>query len=144
MCNFLIIVANAICDLVSSGSTLMTNNLKEVYTILDSEGVLVKTPRSISKDKNDIIDRLLIRLDGVMKAFQTKYIMMNAKRSSLPKIKEIIPGMERPSIMELADNNDGIAVHAVCREDIFWETIEKLKAVGASSILILPIEKIID
>jgi ATP phosphoribosyltransferase len=88
--------------------------------------------------------RLMQRIHGVLRANRSKYIMMNAPRAALPKIQQIIPGMEEPSVMPLGTDGSKIAIHAVASEEIFWETIENLKAVGASSILVLPIEKVIE
>ena len=136
-------IADAVCDLVSSGGTLRSNGLREVHTILESTSVLVKTTRPLSPEKKSDIDRLLQRIKGSQKAAQTKYIMMNAPRTALNTIKTLIPGMEEPSIMPLGDDGSRIAIHAVSVENIFWETMEQLKAAGASSILVLPIEKII-
>lgn len=136
-------IADAICDLVSTGTTLRSNGLREVETILESESVLVQTRREISKQKSEDIARLLQRIEGVMKARQTKYIMMNAPRAALDQIRSLLPGMEEPSIMPLGSDGNHIAIHAVSHENIFWETMEKLKMAGASSILVLPIEKII-
>lgn len=135
-------VADAICDLVSTGSTLGNNDLKEVYPILQSQAVLI-SGKSESAKAQEQISRLLQRIDGVLSAAESKYVMMNAPKEALPKIQAILPGMEAPSIMELGTDGKRIAIHAVAREAIFWETIEKLKAVGASSILVLPIEKIV-
>jgi ATP phosphoribosyltransferase len=136
-------VADAVCDLVSTGATLKSNGLKEILTILDSQAVLVRTlkPGAVT---NGALDLLLRRVDGVLKASESKYIMMNANRADLPLIQKIIPGMEEPSVMPLGTSGKRIAVHAVAREPVFWDTIERLKKVGASSILVLPIEKIIE
>ncbi|MCH2534121.1 MAG: ATP phosphoribosyltransferase [Bdellovibrionales bacterium] len=136
-------VADAICDIVSTGGTLKANGLKEVAQIYQSECVLVESPKSICDEKRKMIDQLLQRLDGVLSAQNTKYVMMNASKASLDKIKEILPGAEEPSIMPLAQSSDKVAVHIVCKEEVFWKTIEQLKAAGASSILVLPIEKYI-
>lgn len=135
-------VADAVCDLVSTGSTLQSNGLKEILTVLESQAVLVRT-RKPGAAVDGAVDLLLRRIDGVLRAAESKYIMMNADRSALSRIQEIIPGMEEPSIMPLGASGERIAVHAVAREPVFWDTIERLKAVGASSILVLPIEKII-
>lgn len=135
-------IAEAVCDLVSSGATLRSNGLRPVETILESESVLVST-KALSPQKRIDIDRLLQRIEGVSLASQTKYIMMNAPRAAVAKIQSMLPGMEQPSIMPLGDDGDKVAIHAVSHETIFWETMEKLKKEGASSILVLPIEKII-
>ena len=136
-------IADAICDIVSSGATLKGNNLKEVDKILDSESILVKTPKELKPEQEQTIDRLLARLEGVMKSQRNKYIMMNADKDSLARIKEILPGVDEPSVMPLAGDDGRVAVHLVCEENVFWETMENLKSVGASSILVLPIEKFI-
>lgn len=135
-------VADVVCDLVSTGGTLQSNGLKEILTVFESQAVLVRT-RKPGPAVDGAVDLLLRRIDGVLRAAESKYIMMNADRSALPRIQEIIPGMEEPSIMPLGTSGERIAVHAVAREPVFWDTIERLKAVGASSILVLPIEKII-
>jgi len=90
-----------------------------------------------------LLTKLLKRIDGVKRAQNNKYIMLNAPKSALPLIKTVLPGMEKPSIMPLEGDETKVAIHAVCQEEIFWETMEKLEAAGASSILVLPIEKII-
>lgn len=136
-------VADAVCDLVSTGSTLHSNGLREVLTVFESQAVLIGTRREVSPLVAEARRKVLIRVDGVRQAAKSKYIMMNAPRTALPAIQKIIPGMEEPSIMPLGTSGERIAIHAVAREDVFWDTIEKLKAVGASSILVLPIEKII-
>lgn len=136
-------IADAICDLVSTGTTLKSNGLKEVKTIVQSESIFVQTRKSITLNKNDEIARLLRRIEGVMLAQQTKYIMMNAPRTALSEIRSLLPGMEDPSIIPLGKDDSRIAIHAVAHEGIFWETMENLKQAGATSILVLPIEKII-
>ena len=135
-------VADAVCDLVSTGATLASNGLKELLTVFESQAVLIGTSKERAAAEGSL-DLLLRRIDGVLRAAESKYIMMNASRSALARIQEIIPGMEEPSIMPLGASGERIAIHAVAREPVFWETIEKLKAVGASSILVLPMEKII-
>lgn len=136
-------IADAVCDLVSTGATLQSNGLREVTTIFKSSASLVRTGKVLSPQKMVLIERLLQRIDGVLKAGRSKYIMMNATQSSLPRIKALLPGMEEPSVMPLGTDGERVAVHAVASEDVFWETIENLKAAGASSILVLPIEKVI-
>lgn len=136
-------IAEAICDLISTGTTLRSNGLKEVAPVIESESVLVQTKRNLSGMKIAEIQRLLQRIEGVMKAEQTKYIMMNAPKAALARIRGMLPGMEEPTIMPLGTTDDRIAIHAVSRENIFWETMESLKAAGATSILVMPIEKII-
>ncbi|MBI3506877.1 MAG: ATP phosphoribosyltransferase [Proteobacteria bacterium] len=135
-------VADAVCDLVSTGGTLRSNGLKEILTVLESQAVLIRTKKAGSA-LNGSLELLLRRVDGVLRAAEAKYIMMNASRDALPAIQRIIPGMEEPSIMPLGTSGKRIAIHAVAHEPVFWETIERLKEIGASSILVLPIEKII-
>jgi ATP phosphoribosyltransferase len=137
-------VADAICDLVSTGATLRANGLRESLRVFDSEAVLVQTRRELNASQAATIESLSRRMVGVVKAAQTKYIMMNAPKTALPAIQKILPGMEEPSIMTLAGTDERVAIHAVAREAIFWETMEELKRAGASSILVLPIEKIVD
>ncbi len=137
-------IADAICDLVSTGATLRTNGLKEVVTVLESQSVLVQTRKPLSDLQQETIDRLKQRVDGVLKAEHIKYIMMNAPKSALDAIKKILPGMEAPTVIPLTSDGEKIAIHAVARENIFWDTMEKLKKAGASSILVVPIEKIIE
>lgn len=136
-------IADAICDLVSTGGTLRSNGLKEVQVMYESQAALIRNSRPFEPAMASDFARFLQRMDGVLKAAQAKYIMMNAPREALDRIRKIIPGMEEPSVMPLGLDGARIAIHAVARENIFWETIESLKAVGASSILVLPIEKVI-
>jgi ATP phosphoribosyltransferase len=135
-------VADAVCDLVSTGATLTSNGLKEVLPILQSQALLISGRRASATARAQT-ERLLQRIDGVLQAVDAKYVMMNAPRSALPDIQRIIPGMESPSVIPLGGPGDKVAVHAVARENVFWETIEKLKGVGATSILVLNIEKIV-
>ena len=137
-------VADAICDLVSTGATLVSNGLKEVITILESEAVLVRTNKVLSPEKEAFVERLLQRVDGTLLAQNAKYVMMNAPRSSVEQISQIIPGMENPTVVSLSYDDSKVAIHAVAKEDVVWETMEDLKSAGASSILVLPIEKIIE
>ena len=137
-------MADAICDLVSTGRTLEENNLKEVEIILKSQAVLIKTKNNFTTEKLETFELLLNRIDGVLKAQESKYIMFHAPKSSLDSIKAILPGCEAPTIIPLDNTNDKFAVHAVSKEGLFWFTLEKLKKAGASSILVLPIEKMMD
>jgi ATP phosphoribosyltransferase len=112
-------------------------------TLYKSQACLVRTGRAIGAEKQILLQRLLQRIEGVLQASRSKYIMMNAPLSALGAIQRIIPGMEEPSVIPLGTDGKRVALHAVAREDVFWDTIESLKAVGASSILVLPIEKVI-
>lgn len=134
-------LADAICDLVSSGSTLFMNGLKEVETVLQSEAVLVSN-KNLNTKQLEIIERLLFRIRAVRKAKQNKYILLNAPNDKLDKIIKLIPGIKSPTVLPLADEGWS-SVHSVLEEDEFWEIIEKLKAAGAQGILVVPIEKMI-
>jgi ATP phosphoribosyltransferase len=135
--------ADLICDLVSTGSTLAANRLREVETVLESRAALIRTPVPIAKEKSEWMERLLVRMDGVQQVNGSKYIMLHAPRSALPQIAKLLPGSEHPTILPLEGTDDKVALHAVCRENVFWETLESLKAVGASAILVLPVEKML-
>ena len=136
-------IADAVCDLVSTGGTLKSNGLREFETLFESQAVLLRRTEVLAEEMEQTISRLTQRIRGVLTASKAKYIMMNAPSSSLEKIRKIIPGLEEPSVMPLGQDGARIAIHAVASEEIFWETIESLKAVGASSILVLPIEKVV-
>ena len=135
-------IADAICDLVSTGATLQSNGLKEVQTILSSEAVLFTSTLPLAVDKRLLFDKLVARIEGVLRAQKARYIMMNAPKSAIERISMVIPGMERPTIMPLGNCDEKVAIHAVTYEEVFWEAMEKLKELGASSILVTPIEKI--
>jgi ATP phosphoribosyltransferase len=135
--------ADFICDLVSTGSTLAANGLAEVEVLLESEAVIIQTRAPLPAEKQDLVDRILQRLDGVLQVHESKYIMLHAPRNALDRIRELLPGSEAPTVIPLEGANDKVAVHAVCRENVFWETLENLKAAGASSMLVLPVEKML-
>jgi ATP phosphoribosyltransferase len=135
--------ADLICDLVSTGSTLQANHLAEVETVLESHAVLIRTPVELPKEKADWVERLLMRIDGVQQVHESKYIMLHAPRSALAEIRRLLPGSESPTIIPLEGCSERVAVHAVCRENVFWETLESLKKVGASALLVLPVEKML-
>jgi ATP phosphoribosyltransferase len=134
-------LADAICDLVSSGSTLFTNELKEIETILFSEAVLISN-QSLSTEKKIILESLLFRIRSVKKARNNKYVLLNAPNEKLDTICGLLPGMKSPTILPLAEAGWS-SVHSVISENDFWNVIEKLKANGAQGILIIPIEKMI-
>ena len=136
-------IAESICDLVSSGATLEANGLAAFETILESEAVLIKSSRKFSAVKQDIYDKLVRRIDGVLRSADSKYIMLNAPKTAVAAISEILPGSDAPTIIALGGDNDLVAVQAVCTENVFWDTLEDLKAAGARSILVLPIEKML-
>jgi ATP phosphoribosyltransferase len=134
--------ADAISDLVSTGTTLRANHLVELDELYQSEAALYGRVNDISAEKQALLDRLLARLEGVMQARESKYVMLHAPREALERITELLPGVEHPSIMPL-EGSDRIAIHAVCGEAVFWEHLEALKAEGASAILVLPVEKML-
>ncbi len=134
-------LSDAICDLVSSGATLAANGLGAFATVMESEAHLVRASALWSEEKEALLARLLRRIDGVIASRATKYIMLNAPKSALAEITALLPGADAPTIMPLAGRDDQMAVHAVCRETIFWDTLEQLEARGAHAILVLPIEK---
>lgn len=134
-------LSDAIFDIISTGSTLLTNGLKEVETVLESEAVLVSN-NDLSDDKKDILKKLLFRINAVKEASESKYILLNAPNENLEKIINILPGMKSPTILPLAESGWS-SIHSVIKEDQFWEVIEKLKNEGAQGILVLEIEKMI-
>ena len=135
-------MSDIICDLVSSGATLEANNLEEIEVILQSEAVLIKN-NNLTGIKDKIAQKVINRMQGVVNATESKYVMLNADTSNLKDICKLLPGSESPTIIPLEDNNK-VAIHALCQEPIFWETMEKLKSKGASSILVMPVEKILN
>ena len=135
--------ADFICDLVSTGSTLKANQLQEVESVLESEAVVIQTRAPLSDEKQALVDKILQRLDGVLQVRESKYIMLHAPRNALDKIADLLPGSEYPTVIPLDGADDKVAVHAVCRENVFWETLENLKKAGASSLLVLPVEKML-
>lgn len=134
-------LADAICDIVSSGATLEANGLKEVYEVFKSKAVLIKGSNELNSNKKEILEKLIKRIDGVLMARESKYIMMHAPKDKLDEIVKLLPGVECPTIIPLSSNDKLLAVHIVAKEQYFWETMEKVKSLGASSILVLPIEK---
>lgn len=134
-------LADAVCDIVSSGSTLISNGLKEVEIIFKSQAVLIGH-KEMSAEKREILDQLLFRMRSVMAAKNTKYITLNAPNEKLDAIVSLLPGVKSPSIMPLAQEGWS-SVHSVVKENDFWEVIEKLREAGAEGLLVLPIEKII-
>ncbi len=134
-------LADAICDIVSSGSTLFKNNLKEVEVMLKSEAVLAVSPL-ISDDKKEILDRLRFRIQSVLKARQSKYILMNAPNNKINEIIQVLPGMRSPTVLPLAEEGWS-SIHTVIEKNKFWEVIDELKNLGAEGILVVPIEKMV-
>ena len=134
-------LADAIFDIVSSGSTLISNNLKEVERILESEAVMIATP-GLSDEKQDLLNELLFRIEAVKSAEDKKYVLMNAPKDKVNDIVKVLPGIKSPTIMPLAES-DWCSIHTVLDETRFWEIIGQIKANGAQGILVLPIEKMI-
>jgi ATP phosphoribosyltransferase len=134
-------LAHAICDLVSSGSTLFMNGLKEVETILRSQAVLIKSS-GLNEEKQRLLDKLLFRIKAVKKSKNNKYVLLNAPNENLTRIISLLPGMKSPTVLPLAESGWS-SVHSVLNENDFWEIIEKLKDAGAQGILVVPIEKMI-
>lgn len=137
-------LADAICDLVSSGATLEANGLKEVEVIYKSKACLIQRQEPLSAEKQALVDKLLTRIQGVQQATESKYIMLHAPKEKLEEITALLPGVENPTILPLAHDSSKVAMHVVSQENLFWETMEKLKEIGASSILVLPIEKMME
>ena len=134
-------LAEGICDIVSTGSTLLQNGLREVETVFKSEAVLIRAPR-LSAEKDAILERLRFRMSAVRGAARNKYILLNAPNTAIPAICALLPGMKSPTILPLAEEGWS-SLHSVVPEDTFWEIIDQLKAFGAEGILVVPIEKMI-
>ena len=134
-------LADAICDIVSSGSTLFKNNLKEVETILKSEAVLAVSP-ILSKEKQAILDKIQFRIQSVLKGRQSKYVLLNAPNDKIQDIINVLPGMKSPTVLPLAEEGWS-SVHSVINKNEFWDVIDELKANGAQGILVCPIEKMV-
>lgn len=134
-------LADAICDIVSSGSTLFKNNLKEVEVIMKSEAVLAVSP-SISSEVYKILEKLQFRIQSVLKGRDSRYVLLNAPNEKLETIMKILPGMRSPTVLPLADEGWS-SIHSVVKQDIFWEVIDQLKEAGAEGILVCPIEKMV-
>ncbi|PKA84025.1 ATP phosphoribosyltransferase [Ulvibacter sp. MAR_2010_11] len=134
-------LADGICDIVSSGSTLFKNGLRETQLILKSEAVLAKS-NNLSEEKNEILERLLFRIRAVLKAKNTKYILMNVPNDRVEEVSRILPVLKSPTILPLAEEG-WCSLHSVIDEDTFWDVIDELKIAGAEGILIVPIDKIV-
>lgn len=134
-------LADAICDIVSSGSTLLSNGLKEAEVVMKSEAVIIASP-DLDQDKQEILDRLLFRIESVRKARNNKYILLNCPDEAIENITNVIPGMKSPTIIPLA-RKGWSSLHSVVDENDFWEKIDQLRALGAEGILVVPIEKMI-
>ncbi len=134
-------LAEGICDIVSSGSTLMSNGLKEVETIFKSEAVLIGNT-DLSPEKAELLNKLLFRINAVLEGKSNKYVLLNAPNDSLERIIDILPGMRSPTVLPLAQEGWS-SIHSVINEDVFWDKIEELRQAGAEGVLVVPIEKMI-
>lgn len=134
-------MADAIFDIVSTGSTLISNGLKEVETLLQSQACLYAN-KDLSKDKQEIVDKLIFRFNSVLTACDYKYILLNVPNDKIQAVCDILPGMKSPTIMPLKDSNWS-SLHSVIKEDMFWDKIEQLKSLGAESLLVTDIEKMV-
>ncbi|MBL4707981.1 MAG: ATP phosphoribosyltransferase [Flavobacteriales bacterium] len=134
-------LADAVCDIVSTGSTLLTNGLKEVETVLNSQAVMISSGQ-LSTEKSELLEKLLFRIRAVRNASANKYILLNSPDSAIEAISALLPGMKSPTILPL--NRKGwSSIHSVVKEDEFWDVIDQLKSLGAEGILVVPIEKMI-
>ncbi|MBT8140907.1 MAG: ATP phosphoribosyltransferase [Gammaproteobacteria bacterium] len=136
-------IADAIADLVSTGSTLVAHRLSELDVMLQSEAGLYQSNCEKSAEQQELIDRLLLRIRSYQSAKASKYVMLHAPKSKVEEITEILPGVETPTLMELEHDSERVALHAVCKEGVFWSHLEELKQAGASAILVLPVEKML-
>lgn len=134
-------IAEAICDLVSTGATLEANGLEEATEIFVSKAVLIQQAGELSPAKQELVDTLIPRINGVMQAKESKYIMLHAPIAKLDEVKRLLPGAEDPTVLPLSENSELAALHVVSPENLFWETMEQLKELGCTSILVMPIEK---
>lgn len=134
-------LAEGICDIVSSGSTLLGNGLKEVEVVAKSEAVMVASP-SLSAEKKEILDQVIFRINAVLEGKNNKYVLLNAPNEKIKKIIDLLPGMRSPTVLPLAQEGWS-SIHSVINEDDFWENIEKLREAGAEGVLVVPIEKMI-
>lgn len=134
-------LADGICDLVSTGTTLEANGLKEVEVIFKSKAALIQADQPLNAEKQKTLNTLLPRIQGVLKARESKYIMLHAPKDKLTDVVALMPGSETPTVLPLADRDDRVAIHVVSTETFFWETMEELTELGCNSILVVPIEK---
>ena len=135
--------ADAIVDLVSTGTTLRANHLRAAATVTVSQAALYRGRSELSPQSRQLLDKLIQRIQGVQRAAETKYVMFHAPRTGLSQIAEILPGAESPTVLPLEGQPERVAVHALCTEQVFWEHLEALKRAGASAILVLPVEKML-
>ncbi|ABE54902.1 ATP phosphoribosyltransferase (homohexameric) [Shewanella denitrificans OS217] len=134
-------LSDAICDLVSTGATLEANGLYETEVIYRSTACIIQSNEAQTAEKQVLINKILSRANGVIRARESKYILLHAPTETLEQIIALLPGAENPTVLPLNDDTNRVAIHAVSTEDLFWDTMEQLTALGASSILVMPIEK---
>ncbi|WP_345855646.1 ATP phosphoribosyltransferase [Shewanella algae] len=134
-------LADGICDLVSTGATLEANGLYETEVIFRSMACVIQSQQPQTPAKQALIDKLMSRVNGVIRARESKYILLHAPTETLEQIVALLPGAENPTVLPLNDDSNRVAIHAVSTEDLFWDTMEELTKLGASSILVMPIEK---
>ena len=135
--------ADAICDLVATGETLAANGLREVDTVLASCAVVVAAADLRARATGELAERLIERIAAVELVRESRYVMLHAPRAAVAEIARLLPGSESPTVLPLHGFDDRVAVHALCRETVLWETLERLRAAGASSVLVLPVEKML-
>lgn len=135
--------ADAIVDLVSTGTTLRANHLREVAEVLTSQAVLYSGTRRINGDLGQLKSKLVKRILGVLKAKESKYVMLHAPKDAVQTIADILPAAEAPTVLSLDSQPDKVAIHTLCRETVFWEHLEELQAAGATAVLVLPVEKML-
>ena len=135
--------ADAIADLVSTGATLRANHLIEGEVMYRFTAQLLQAPNRLDAARQQVVDRLVTRVEAVLQVKESKYVMLHAPRAALPAIRKLLPGAESPTILPLEGDDSRVAVHVVCRETVFWEHLEDLKAAGATAVLVLPIEKML-
>lgn len=135
--------AEAICDLVSTGETLAGNGLRETDVVLESTAVLAAGPALARDGAAELGERIVERIAAVERVRESRYVMLHAPKAALAEIAALLPGSESPTVLPLHGFDDKVAVHALCREAVFWETLERLRAAGASSVLVLPVEKML-
>lgn len=135
--------ADAICDLVSTGQTLRANRLEVIETVYESHACVITGAHAHERPAGELLERILQRIDGVLAVNGSKYIMLHAPRDRIAEITRLLPGVETPTVLQLDGTPDKVAVHAVCTESVFWETLENLKRAGASAMLVLPVEKML-
>ena len=134
-------LSDAICDLVSTGATLEANGLYETDVIYRSNACIIQSSQTQITSKQALIEKILSRINGVVRAKESKYILLHAPTEKLEQIVALLPGAENPTVLPLNDDTNRVAIHAVSTEDLFWDTMEELTNLGASSILVMPIEK---